>query len=105
MTILPRAGQDDGAALETTRLRVLAFISDMNMRNLLTSTPVNEGGFAQRNVASEQASQVEQLMRENSYNILAGNLAVVEIPYTDDEVKDLNAEVFFRETSSLQNPW
>ena len=73
-------GQDDGAPLEKTRLRVLALISDINMRNLLTSTPVNEGGFAQRNVASEQASQVEQLMRENSYNILAGNLAVVEIP-------------------------
>ena len=28
-------------------------------------------------------------MRENSYNILAGNLAVVEIPYSDDEVEDL----------------
>ena len=35
-------GQDDGAALETTRLRVLALISDMNMRNLLTSTPVKK---------------------------------------------------------------
>ena len=50
---------------------------------------MNEGGFAQRNVASQQASQVEQLMRENSYDVLAGNLAVVEIPYTDAEVKEL----------------
>ena len=50
---------------------------------------MNEGGFAQRNVASQQASQVEQLMRKNSYDILAGNLAVVEIPYTDAEIKEL----------------
>ena len=28
-------------------------------------------------------------MRENGYNILAGNLAVVEIPYSDAEVEDL----------------
>ena len=84
-------GQDEGAALETAKLRVLGLISDMELRNLLTSIPVNEGGFAQRNVASQQASQVEQSMRENQYNILAGNLAVVEIPYTDEEIKELKA--------------
>ena len=80
MTSKQEGGQDEAAPL-TTKLRVLALICDMST-NLLTSTPVNEGGFAQRNVASEQASQVEQLMRQNSYDILAGNLAVVEIPYT-----------------------
>ena len=73
-------GHDEAAPL-TTKLRVLALICDMSMNNLLTSIPVNEGGFAQRNVASQQASQVEQLMRGNSYEILAGNLAVVEIPW------------------------
>ena len=67
----------------------MALICDMSMNNLLTSTPVNEGGFAQRNVASQQASQVEQLMSEKSYDILAGNLAVVEIPYTEVEIKEL----------------
>ena len=81
-------GQDEAAPL-ATKLRVMGLICDMSMNNLLTSIPVNEGGFAQRNVASQQASQVEQLMRENSYDILAGNLAVVEIPYTDAEIKEL----------------
>jgi hypothetical protein len=79
-------GEDEAQALNQTKLRVLGLISNLQLQCVCSSVPVNEGGFAQRNVASQQASQVEQLMRENSYDILAGNLAVVEIPYTDDEV-------------------
>ena len=73
--------EDEEQTLQSTKLRVLGLISDLQLQCVCSSVPVNEGGFAQRNVASQQASQVEQLMRENSYNILAGNLAVVEIPY------------------------
>ena len=80
---------DEEQTLQSTKLRVLGLISDLQLQCVCSSVPVNEGGFAQRNVASQQASQVEQLMRENSYNILAGNLAVVEIPYSDAEVEDL----------------
>ena len=36
-------GQDEAAPLA---LRVMALICDMSMNNLLTSIPVNEGGFA-----------------------------------------------------------
>ena len=84
-----QGGTDEQALLQQTKLRVLGLISDLQLQCVCSSVPVNEGGFAQRNVASQQASQVEQLMRENGYNILAGNLAVVEIPYTEAEVKDL----------------
>ena len=84
-----QGGTDEEQTLQSTKLRVLGLISDLQLQCVCSSVPVNEGGFAQRNVASQQASQVEQLMRENSYNILAGNLAVVEIPYSDAEVEDL----------------
>ena len=61
----------------------------MKMEGLQSSIPVTEGGFAQRNVSSKQASPIEQLIRENGYNTLAGNLALVEIPYSNDEINEL----------------
>ena len=86
------ASNDDTQALKGHKLRVCALITDIELGVLMNSVPVTEGGFAQRNVATEQASRVEQLMLEHGYNILAGNLALVEIPYTDDEVRDLKAQ-------------
>ena len=74
------------------KLRVCAIMTDIDISVLMTSIPVTEGGFAQRNVAAEQASTVENLIRAHGYNILAGNLALVEIPYTDAEVEELKAQ-------------
>ena len=84
-----QAAADNAASLGEHKLRVCALVSDMDLSCLVSSVPVTEGGFAQRNVATEQASAVEKLMHEYGYNILAGNLALAEIPYSEAEVADL----------------
>ena len=77
------------AQLGGVNIRIIGLVGDMKMEGLQSSIPVTEGGFAQRNVSSRQASPIEKLIKENGYNALAGNLALVEIPYSDDEIAEL----------------
>ena len=79
----------DATQLGGVKVRILGLIGDFQMEGLQSSIPVTDGGFAQRNVSSKQASPIEKLIKENGWNALAGNLALVEIPYSDDEIEEL----------------
>ena len=57
-------------------MKVLGVIADVELTTLSGSIPVSEGGFAQRNVASQHASSIEQSIRKDGYLLLAGNLAL-----------------------------
>jgi hypothetical protein len=79
----------DNLQLGGSKVRILGIIGGFQMERLQSSIPVTDGGFAQRNVSSKHASPIEKLIKENNWNALAGNLAVVEIPYSDDELNEL----------------
>jgi hypothetical protein len=76
-------------SLERVPMRVLGMMCDVDLAALCGSIPVSEGGFAQRNVASQHASIIEQSIRTDGYMLLAGNLALTELPYSEDEIKEL----------------
>ena len=81
--------QSEQHSLDRVPMKVLGVIADVELTTLSGSIPVSEGGFAQRNVASQHASSIEQSIRKDGYLLLAGNLALAELPYTEDEVKEL----------------
>ena len=79
----------DTDKLEAVPMRVLGVIADVDLATLCGSIPVSEGGFAQRNVASQHASSIEESIRTDGYMLLAGNLALAELPYSEEEIKEL----------------
>ena len=70
-------------------MSVLGIIADVSLTSLVGSIPVSEGGFAQRNVASQHASMIERSIRKDGYLLLAGNLALAEIPFSQEEITEL----------------
>ena len=64
-------------SLERVPMRVLGVIADVDLATLCGSVPVSEGGFAQRNVASQHASSIEQSIRTDGYMLLAGGAALL----------------------------
>ena len=80
---------EEDLTLVNVQMSVLGIIADVSLTSLVGSIPVSEGGFAQRNVASQHASIIEQSIRKDGYLLLAGNLALAEIPFSQDEVDEL----------------
>lgn len=80
---------DGTDSLEKVPMQVLGVIADVDLATLCGSIPVSEGGFAQRNVASQHASSIEQSIRQDGYMLLAGNLALAELPYSEGEIDEL----------------
>ena len=89
---LAKQAKDDseGLTLVNVQMSVLGIIADVSLTSLVGSIPVSEGGFAQRNVASQHASIIEQSIRKDGYLLLAGNLALAEIPFTQAEIDELS---------------
>ena len=88
---LAEQAKDDSEepTLVNVQMSVLGIIADVSLTSLVGSIPVSEGGFAQRNVASQHASIIERSIRKDGYLLLAGNLALAELPYSQDEIDEL----------------
>ena len=84
-----QAESEDKSTLVNVQMDVLGIIADVSLTSLVGSIPVSEGGFAQRNVASQHASIIEQSIRKDGYLLLAGNLALAELPFSEAEIKEL----------------
>ena len=70
-------------------LKMLATIARMPLASVLSSNSIADGGFVQRNVSITASSAVEQSMRKEGFDPLVGTIAVVEIPWTAEEVAEL----------------
>ena len=70
-------------------LKMLGTIARMPLSSVLSSTSIADGGFVQRNVSITASSAVEQSMRKDGFDPLIGTIAVVEIPWTAEEVAEL----------------
>ena len=70
-------------------LKMLGTIARMPLASVLSSTSIAAGGFVQRNVSVYATSAVEQSMRKDGFDPLIGTIALVEIPWTAEEVKEL----------------
>ena len=51
-------------------------ITQTPLHQLCAGFSIGEGGFCQRAVASFAASTIETLIRENGFNVMAGNFAI-----------------------------
>ena len=70
-------------------LKMLGTIARMPLSSVLSSSSIAAGGFVQRNVSVTASSVVEQSMRKDGFDPLIGTIAVVEIPWTAEEVAEL----------------
>ena len=70
-------------------MKMLGNIARMPLASVLSSTSIADGGFVQRNVSITASSAVEQSMRKEGFDPLVGTIAVVEIPWTGQEVGEL----------------
>jgi hypothetical protein len=70
-------------------MKMLGNIARMSLKSVLSSTSIADGGFVQRNVSITASSAVEQSMRKDGFDPLIGTIAVVEIPWTAEEVEEL----------------
>ena len=70
-------------------LKMLGTIARMPLSSVLSSSSIAAGGFVQRNVSVTASSLVEQSMRKDGFDPLIGTIAVVEIPWTAEEVAEL----------------
>ena len=80
------------APLTVQPANVLGMITQTPMEQLCAGGSIGEGGFRQRAVASFGASVIETLIRDNGFNVMAGNFAIQELPYTQEELLELKAE-------------
>ena len=74
------------------KLRLVGTIAQLPLGSVLNSTPINEGGFVQRAVSNNAASAVERSMRKEGFDPMWGTIAVVEIPWTSEELKELKGQ-------------
>ena len=76
-----KTNDEPGAGLTVESANVLGMITQTPMEQLCAGGSIGEGGFRQRAVASFAASSIETLIKENGYDVLAGNFAIQELPY------------------------
>ena len=80
------------STLTVNPVNVVGMLTQTPLHQLCAACPIDEGGFCQRAVASFAASTIETLIRDNGYDVLAGNFAIQELPYTEEELRELQSE-------------
>ena len=98
-----KTNDEPGAVLTVEPANVLGMITQTPMEQLCAGGSIGEGGFRQRAVATFAASSIETFIRENGFNVMAGNFAIQELPYTPPEVQELKDEGLLDDTSSHPN--